>query len=284
MDLYNILEVTKDATKDDIRKSYLKLVLKYHPDKCKDPDAEEKIKQIYTAYETLKDDTLRTRYDNMNKTEQNKYYNEIINYIKIKMPKIILLIEELLRNTKLLDNDIKNNLEKYDLYSVYNAIITKLSDTSDTNTTTLDINSTIYVTLEDRYTNKYTKISVDRYTRDSIELLIPNIKNTITFEGEGEQIKDKKGNVNINIIVEDNEEYIQKTNDLYYQQVVDDDFNENNIINYKLPDGTYESISYTTKISLPCWLCIKDKGMPYEENGNIVRGKLYIKLVSKTES
>ena len=52
-------------SKDDIRKAYLILAKKYHPDRNLDnkEKAEEKFKEITEAYETLYDDDLRARYD-----------------------------------------------------------------------------------------------------------------------------------------------------------------------------------------------------------------------------
>ena len=52
---YKILGVNKTATDDDIKKAYRKMALKFHPDKNKEPDAEEKFKEIAEAYEVLGD-------------------------------------------------------------------------------------------------------------------------------------------------------------------------------------------------------------------------------------
>lgn len=62
-DYYKILEISKRATDDDIKKAYRKLALKYHPDKNKSPGAEEKFKEVAEAYEVLSDKKKREIYD-----------------------------------------------------------------------------------------------------------------------------------------------------------------------------------------------------------------------------
>jgi molecular chaperone DnaJ len=63
-DYYEILGVSKDATKDDIKKAYRKQALKFHPDKNPgDKSAEEKFKEAAEAYEVLSNDEKKARYD-----------------------------------------------------------------------------------------------------------------------------------------------------------------------------------------------------------------------------
>lgn len=63
-DYYEVLGVPRDASKEEIRRAYRKLALKYHPDRNKDdPHAEEKFKEISEAYEVLSDDEKRRIYD-----------------------------------------------------------------------------------------------------------------------------------------------------------------------------------------------------------------------------
>ena len=63
-DYYKILGVNKNASKEDIKKSYRKLAMKYHPDHTKgNKSAEEKFKKISEAYAVLSDKEKRKQYD-----------------------------------------------------------------------------------------------------------------------------------------------------------------------------------------------------------------------------
>ena len=63
VDYYQILGVSRDAEKSDIKKAYRKLARKYHPDVNQDANAEDKFKEINEAYEVLKDKDKRQAYD-----------------------------------------------------------------------------------------------------------------------------------------------------------------------------------------------------------------------------
>lgn len=65
---YEILEITKDASKESIKKAYRQMALKYHPDRNQgDKEAEEKFKLVNEAYEVLSDDNKRAMYDKYGK-------------------------------------------------------------------------------------------------------------------------------------------------------------------------------------------------------------------------
>ena len=64
-DYYKVLEVARDASADEIKKSYRKLARRFHPDVSKEPQAEERFKQVQEAYEVLKDPEKRAAYDEL---------------------------------------------------------------------------------------------------------------------------------------------------------------------------------------------------------------------------
>ncbi len=61
--LYETLGVSDNATEAEIKKSYRKLARQFHPDVNKDPDAEDKFKEINAAYEVLSDKEKKSQYD-----------------------------------------------------------------------------------------------------------------------------------------------------------------------------------------------------------------------------
>ncbi len=63
-DYYESLGISKDTSKDDVKKAYKKLARKYHPDlNPNNKEAEEKFKEVSVAYEILSDDEKRKEYD-----------------------------------------------------------------------------------------------------------------------------------------------------------------------------------------------------------------------------
>jgi len=71
-DYYDVLGVGKESTPSEIKKSYRKLAMKYHPDKNQgDVKSENKFKEIKEAYEVLSDDNSRRKYDRFGHTDES---------------------------------------------------------------------------------------------------------------------------------------------------------------------------------------------------------------------
>jgi molecular chaperone DnaJ len=71
-DYYEVLGLSKGASKEEIKKAYRRLSKKYHPDINKEPDAADKFKEIKEAYEVLSDDQKRAHYDQFGHTDPNQ--------------------------------------------------------------------------------------------------------------------------------------------------------------------------------------------------------------------
>lgn len=86
LDYYDILGVSRDAKEDEIKRAFHKLALKYHPDRNKLPDAEEKFKEASEAYAVLSDPDKRRQYDAQGFEGINKQYKQedIFNQTKFR--------------------------------------------------------------------------------------------------------------------------------------------------------------------------------------------------------
>jgi len=71
-DYYAILGVARDADDATIKKAYRKLAHRYHPDLSKEPDAEDKFKEVAEAYDTLKDAEKRAAYDQLGRHQSGQ--------------------------------------------------------------------------------------------------------------------------------------------------------------------------------------------------------------------
>ncbi len=71
-DYYRILHVSRFSSEEEIKRSYRRLALKYHPDVSKDNEAHIKFAEVYEAYQVLIDPFSRSQYD-------NTYFQPVLN-------------------------------------------------------------------------------------------------------------------------------------------------------------------------------------------------------------
>ncbi|KAM5246843.1 dnaJ homolog subfamily C member 16 [Ctenodactylus gundi] len=76
VDPYRVLGVSRTASQADIKKAYKKLAREWHPDKNKDPGAEDKFIQISKAYEILSNEEKRSNYDLYGETGEGQGYQK----------------------------------------------------------------------------------------------------------------------------------------------------------------------------------------------------------------
>jgi len=75
MDYYKILEVDSKTSNIDIKKSYRRLAMQFHPDKNKDDKAADRFKQITSAYQTLSNPQKKLEYDRRNEHTRMAPFN-----------------------------------------------------------------------------------------------------------------------------------------------------------------------------------------------------------------
>lgn len=274
MDYYKILGLCKSCCKkEDIKKTYHKLAIQYHPDRNKTEESKIKYQQILEAYETLIDDKKRANYDlSLNFSNIGDIYNlgnlssfSNIGNINLDISKYSVILK-----------DILASFEKFKSKSV--------------DLLELDISYTLNVELKDIYENKVKTLKVKRrrlvgYSYEEVEekIKIPlNIKEML-FENEGHQYSDKFGNLEINLVDKPNDKFQRfKVNDLIYKKpIIIDLIDVYKSKIYKIKDLCGKEIKILiTKdelilSDLTNMLRIDNYGLPCDEMEDI-RGDLYI--------
>lgn len=212
MSYYEDLKVNKNATFEEIKKSFRKLSLQYHPDK--DPTKEESFKKINSAYETLGDDQKRKRYDQMNKiysnnTSEDKTYKDFQD-----------------------KDDLTDAMKMFFNKFVPPSNPSRIQCDSDVDTNYIDvILIELHVTLEEAYNGINKPLMIERFILDTkkniktqekelIYIKIPRgVDNgeIIEIKEKGNQINQISGNIKVKLNVLKHSNFIRNGLDIHYK-------------------------------------------------------------------
>jgi DnaJ-class molecular chaperone len=268
-DLYEILEIDKNATEEEIKKSYKKLILKYHPDKInkdkdmdkdKDKDKDRFIKIRY-AYEVLIDKKLRNEYNDMTNNNKIKFSKNLFKLFSDNIDDILLFFCDFNFDY----DDYKKSIKNRDYNTVINCIFSKYITKKN-----LDIVDFIECDLIDRYNDNYMIVEVMRKTRSKIKLCVP-LRNEINiYYGEGEIDKyGRVGNLILHTITNNKSEYYFKKSDLYYK-IKNIDLNKEKKIIYNHINGETITIDYNN-IMDGKYIILQNMGLPLNINNSIFK-------------
>ncbi len=242
---YDILNVSYDASPEQIKSSYKKLILIYHPDK---PGGnKDKFIDVQNAYDILCDINKKKSYDNLNNDQQHDFYD---------------LLKLAVKNHVFSDIDPCLNLfinDESKLRSVINSFLQ------------CDIDSTVDITYKDKYSAKYKKVDVHFYLQ-KLTCTIP-----LFVDKHDSKFNNYIVHFSLNIIDSLPPNYSIINNDIcinHYVTLYDylyghmcniSVFDTDTIVNINIPPLTPLKV-------------IKNIGMPFfvKDGGCIKRGKLYI--------
>lgn len=282
MNFYDTLGVPYNASKNDIKKAYYKLVMKYHPDKIESPTEEtyKKFYEIQTAYEILMDDEKKKNYDNMSTEERAEIYDLVKEYFTNIKPQYSHIYKTLINfaySDK--EDEFKDDINSFNIKNIFNKIITKINDEiiKKKKSKAIAIYGTEYdltVTMKDKYTNSFKTVRIMKENGTETEYLVPLYDSKFI-------IKDvDKGNITININVNNDTIYdIMENGDLFCTKSVSlSQYIYGGEVKLQLPDNEHTTFIFDCCLEKKPIFIIEDKGLPnnpLEQHKN-KRGNIYV--------
>lgn len=261
--LYDILNVNKNASPNDIKSAYKKLALKYHPDKNSD-DTTNKFIQIKTAYEILKDPHKRKQYDAtiLDVNFHNNLYDYIKKFFVDTSPEYKNIIDSFTNKyykseEDQLRQDI-NNLNINNIFENINKINKYLPSTITKKISFLDkyLNNTVLITiLEQSY-------DIPLYNPQHI-LVIDNKNITVNIEYDQDPQFKELNDSNLLIV-----HSISLYKFLYGGQ-----------LSIKHLDGEIIDLQFSGFIESVPIMMLPNKGLPKIVNDQVIRGNLHVYFV-----
>jgi hypothetical protein len=272
MNYYEILNVSNKASQVEIKKSYKKLALLYHPDLNNNIN-QEKFIMIKEAYDVLKDEKKRRKYDvsfseekeNKENLEEKELYECFKDVLLTKFPiinnNIYTKVINLIFNS---EEELKQDINNFNILNLYNKFNKdKINE------------KIIYATFEEKYLNKYRKIVINNVLctvalREE-ELILEFVENIKI------KIKILCSNLDKNIILVENRDI------LIYKNILELDKHKEFIISMPGED-------LLLNLNSKKLIVIKNKGLYYNNNNfnnlssdyedvnneNLIRGDLFV--------
>tara|TARA_B110000483_G_scaffold234438_1_gene304521 strand:+ start:1996 stop:2913 length:918 start_codon:yes stop_codon:yes gene_type:complete len=227
MDYYNVLNISKDASPEGIKKAYRQLSMKYHPDRNPDPSAAIEMGKINEAYETLGDTNKRHIYDMESSLLRGGMGGGHIDMNNMMQN---LFSMGSMGGFGNMSGSFGVNIGEPDIH-FFNG--TNLNEIFDQINKPPTLRKQIYITFDESYFGISTDIELEKWSivnRQKIHELVkirlhipPGTQNheTITLEKQGHMVNDNSiGDVCITIVVKEHEYFQRENNDLVYYKTI----------------------------------------------------------------
>lgn len=306
MNLYEILGVDKSASKKEIKKAYKNLVKKYHPDKNKDIDTTDKFKEVQTAWEVLSNDKSKEKYDKLSSFEKIQFYDIIKQCFTQFSPKYTNILNDFVNKYYGDEKDLEKNINNLDIKKIYEKILTNFQEKLNEENIIIpiyernkideiiepNINCTIKCTIDEKYMNKYRKISIKKSDNKKYNFIIPLRLSEYIIKNEGEtNINGDNGDIIVKIKCQDLSNYkiINKHDLMIIKTISLYEYLYGGKSSIRLPNNEIYVHNYESCIDRIPIFCIDNMGFPYTHNmnntintnntnssNNILRGNLFI--------
>ena len=259
IDPYDILNIPRSSTDDEIKRAYRRLILLYHPDKNKQPDAADKFIEIQTAYDLLKSKSRRDHYDTQTQHDQYVIFKSLYKSLYSRYPDYVAHLVKSFYGSY---DDFECDIDNMNIDNIYNHVIDKLPQYIETFKQNIMINNiTIDTTLSQRFNDDQLY-----YQHNDETITIPAICETYSHNNCKFIINVVRDNVFQQIGVDI---FATMTISLY-------DYLYGGSITLPYIDNHNHTIKFNGFINSAPYVEIDNLGMPYYINDNKLRGKLII--------
>lgn len=276
MNLYNILNVDKHATKKNIKKAYHKLAIKLHPDKNKS-NKNYNIKNFHNiqiAYETLINDHKRKMYDSMSYSEQLELYNLFNQYFDSISPKYKIIYKNVINTIYNNENDFKNDINNFNFINIYEKIKNNLIlkyDNIFSNIHNIENKKNIKIdaTIIEKYKNMFKKLT---YKNNTFTIPLRESQCIIPINENNQLI------VTINTINNTNFNIINDIDLIITKFITLDQYIKGGHISFKHIDNSIIDIDFKSYVGKNPIYKIPNKGIPFvisEQNSEFIESNIY---------